>query len=644
MACCKCDDFQSCICENEKKVPIHEQNFLMDQRTQRTLFNNSINLVSVSKKTRQNTTNDLNTQSDQMNATADFDLDEPSTDNRQLKLSREMKSLKAFSAMSSNLDLHTIESNARSHANDPEEASCSTKHYNKVDLCEVSKAADRYGVSDRAAAAIATATLIDFGIITAQDRQFIIDRNKIRRNREKIRAEQMKSLSFDGIQALFFDGRKDSTKVHENNAIKMIKEEHISFVQEPNSFFICHKAIHSGTADSVCDAIESIFDENNISASTIKAIGCDGTSVNTGAEGGVIRKLELKWNRPLQWIICLLHMNELPLRALIKKLDGTTSGPNAFSGPIGKKLKNCEVENIVDFDPIVFDLNTSSLDEISHALNTDQKYLLDSCVAISNLAFSKKLAERAPGAMSHSRWLTTANRILRLYVSENTPSQNLRTLATYIIKVYAPMVFHIKRNWSIVNGPKHITRIIKLSKCLPEEHLKVVEDSIGRNAFLAHPEHITLALLNDNDRETRQNGWLNILSRRNMNLIAPTLRKFKIPQLNFDCENYTNLITMESADPPLLQNIEVSTENIEFLASKPLLDHDFGIHLARIPLHTQAVERCVKVVTEASKSVCGEKKRNGWIANTLGSRNIMPKFETKADFNFSQTFDKNLKI
>ncbi|GBM76172.1 hypothetical protein AVEN_224131-1 [Araneus ventricosus] len=42
-------------------------------------------------------------------------------------------------------------------------------------------------------------------------------------------------------------------------------------------------------------------------------LGCDGTVVNTGVLNGVILMFELKLHRPIQWIICLLHFNDLPL-------------------------------------------------------------------------------------------------------------------------------------------------------------------------------------------------------------------------------------------------------------------------------------------------------------------------------------------
>ena len=65
-------------------------------------------------------------------------------------------------------------------------------------------------------------------------------------------------------------------------------------------------------------------------------IGCDGTNVNTGAVEGVIRLLEEHLNRPLQWLACMMHANELPLRHLINKLDGVIQGPKRFSGIIGR--------------------------------------------------------------------------------------------------------------------------------------------------------------------------------------------------------------------------------------------------------------------------------------------------------------------
>ena len=67
-------------------------------------------------------------------------------------------------------------------------------------------------------------------------------------------------------------------------------------------------------------------------------VGTDGAAAMTGKFNGCIRNLEELLNKPLQWAICLLHTNELPLRHVFTMLDGTTNSPVAFAGPIGKCL------------------------------------------------------------------------------------------------------------------------------------------------------------------------------------------------------------------------------------------------------------------------------------------------------------------
>ena len=70
----------------------------------------------------------------------------------------------------------------------------------------------------------------------------------------------------------------------------------------------------------------------------LAVVGTDGTASMTGKYIGCIRSLEKLLNKPLQWVICLLHTNVLPLRHVFKMLDGTTKSPDSFSGPIGKSL------------------------------------------------------------------------------------------------------------------------------------------------------------------------------------------------------------------------------------------------------------------------------------------------------------------
>ena len=315
-------------------------------------------------------------------------------------------------------------------------------------LKETAKTADRFAVSSAAAAAIASSAHEDFGIIKGGDTRSIIDQSKMKRERKKTRVEttQLQRSSEGSLLAPYFDGKKNETiycEKEDGSRKRKSLVEHISLVSEPGSKYIGHVTSSSGSAVDICSSILSYFHENGYDLRKIKVIGADGTSVNTGHIGGVNTLIEKHLGHSLQWQICLLHFNELLLRHLITHLDGSTTGPASFSGPIGNKVKTCEQKTMVKFKKIVVDLP----DINPECLSTDQKYLLEMCQAICSGIVPDNLANRDPGALCHVRWLTAANRILRLYVSERNPSKNLRILAEYIMRVYAKVWFMIKKNW-----------------------------------------------------------------------------------------------------------------------------------------------------------------------------------------------------
>uniref|UniRef100_A0A6P7H1G5 Uncharacterized protein LOC114349192 n=1 Tax=Diabrotica virgifera virgifera TaxID=50390 RepID=A0A6P7H1G5_DIAVI len=306
----------------------------------------------------------------------------------------------------------------------------------------------------------------------------------------------------------------------------MVTDEHVSIIYEPGSGYLGHVSPLSGSAENIKNAICMFLTEFNINRSDILAIGCDGTVINTGNLGGVMCLLEKEFGRHLHWIVCQLHSNELPLRHLIEKLDGTTSGPRGFSGPIGKSLAICDQLPVINYKPI-----KSELPEVDREqLSTDQKFLFDISTAVSTGEFPASLASKNPGKLSHARWLTTAttgefpasfasknpgklsharwlttaNRILRLYVSTLNPSENLIEIATFINKVYAPMWFTIKTKPKIKDAPFNLWKSIYLSRYLKKDLREIVDTTIQRNAFFAHAESLLVAMITDERRHIRE--------------------------------------------------------------------------------------------------------------------------------------------
>ena len=137
----------------------------------------------------------------------------------------------------------------------------------------------------------------------------------------------------------------------------------------------------------------------------------------------------------LQWHICLLHTNELPLWHLIQRLDGKTNNPRGFSGAIEKMLENCVRFELIEIELPIIDPNE---------LNTDQNYPFNNCNGILSGNISSSLSLWVPGKLSHSRWLTTPNRIFSLYVAITELSMELKMIAKYVIKVYLSSWLEIK--------------------------------------------------------------------------------------------------------------------------------------------------------------------------------------------------------
>ena len=139
----------------------------------------------------------------------------------------------------------------------------------------------------------------------------------------------------------------------------------------------------------------------------------------------MIAGFEQHFGRPLQWLVCQLHGNELHLMHLLIKLDGPTTGQMCFTGKIGKKLQNCEQLPVVDFEA----LPTEVIDINKGDLCTDLKYLVMAYNCVSSDHYEDSFPNINPRKLNHSRWLTTANRFLRLYDS----SDNFLRIVKYIV-------------------------------------------------------------------------------------------------------------------------------------------------------------------------------------------------------------------
>jgi len=99
-------------------------------------------------------------------------------------------------------------------------------------------------------------------------------------------------------------------------------------------------------------------------------------------------------------------------------------------------------------------------------LSSDHKYLLDMCKAVSSGTCSQSLSNIKPGKMHHARWLTTASRLLRLYVATDNPSEALKTIVFFIVHVYAYVWFSVKYHPSIAYGSRNLWKLVSSSRIM----------------------------------------------------------------------------------------------------------------------------------------------------------------------------------
>ena len=125
----------------------------------------------------------------------------------------------------------------------------------------------------------------------------------------------------------------------------------------------------------------------------------------------------------------------------------------------------------------------------------------------------------------------------------------------------------------------------------------IVDPVIQRNGYFGHSENILIAMLTDERQPIRELGYRRILAARLEHSSSSKIRQFRVPVLNFDANDYIDLVSWQDIDrhdPPIMKNY--SENQIRAFIDKADTN---VIQLPHFPCPTQAAERCIKLVTEA---------------------------------------------
>ena len=348
-------------------------------------------------------------------------------------------------------------------------------------------------------------------------------------------------------------------------------------------------------------------------------------------------------------------------------LDGTTTGPKQFSGPIGKKLspiannkprtkkskktktkksrekkakgakkiltKNQDdtqkdddfhMKPQVNFERIeLFDITLEA--KVLKDLSKDQRLLYEYCRGIRTGKIAGSWAHHRIGPLNHARWLTLATRILALYTRESCPSQNLVLLVKFVMGVYAPTWFRIKQSSQQKDVPGIVLKAIQALKAvLPDEHQALIIRSLTQNSYSLLPDNFLYCMLMHEDENIRRAAIRRILSIRKRKKAAVGNRLF-IPSVNTNANVWMDLINWRDSKYEPASTRDISDD--ELVAA--LETGSKKLDLPYLPSHSQSVERAIKLVSYASSLVYGFERRHQTILTILSSRRSRPKFTTK---------------
>ena len=516
--------------------------------------------------------------------------------------------------------------------------------YNTIQLRRFSRECDRNKVSNRGGAKIGNSLLKDLELVTENDKKMLICPNKLRRERLKWGAKIVKKHSEkEDPVGWYFDGKKCDTLIRDTKYVnvqvrgkrgrgskkqvtttgtKVETVDHYSIVCEPGGDYESHVSPKSGTGLDIAAEIVSTIRERG---GQCKVLGCDGTAVNTGIHNGALRGIQLELGTEAHQFICLLHLNELFLRHRQTELDGPTTGPQAWSGPLGRALvQDVWLQPVVSFTPITGNIKTMPK-EVVDDLSRDARILYKLGLVVQSGVVLPEVVSATIGPPLHARWLTTAARDLRVYISTRKPSKAFCEIVSLLVKFYIPNFFTVKEHSHCQQGALNLFNMIKLSRDLLTASRTTVERVLQDNSYWAHPENILIAMLGDDREVIRRRAVLLIRSAREKYDQTDHPRQFRPPVLNFKAEFYFDMVKWDKVvvtEPPLTMDLD-EIELLEIIGTPLQLPH--------YPCHTQHVERVVPLVTESAMQRIGFDNRHRWILSTLESRKLCPSFTTKND-------------
>ena len=166
----------------------------------------------------------------------------------------------------------------------------------------------------------------------------------------------------------------------------------------------------------------------------------------------------------------------------------------------------------------------------------------------------------------------------------------------YIVNVYAPALFRIRKSPNITNGSRHLFYMIQLGKDFLKNKAEYFEyqNTIENNIYNLTQEHVTLGLLSDDRKEKRKLGKDLIVKARIDKPKIKGIRFFTqqefVNDVNFKAKDYSDFILFDRleflTEPPVTMNL-TNQDLDDIVEGKSKLIELCG--LQKVYCHTQVI-------------------------------------------------------
>ena len=201
-----------------------------------------------------------------------------------------------------------------------------------------------------------------------------------------------------------------------------------------------------------------------------------------------------------------------------------------------------------------------------------------------------------------------------------------KMIVSYVVQVYFSIFFDIKVKHSIVDGPYHILKLLRLFNQQPDKVRDATAKYIRSGSWFAHPEAIILTMLSNKDREEREFAVDRVMEiRAGSEKGDESVRPRKTPNINLETTTLRGLIDWEKETlyEPIF-TCSLSLNDLDGLRGTPFSCPYYCNH-------TQSTERAVQQVTQAAESVCGPEKRDGYVRARIDHREIISSLKSKKE-------------